>query len=404
MTGQLNLGVFGARRIPSTYSGYETFLTVLLPELASRGHRVTMYCRPAEGKDDVGDYRGVARVELPALRSKQLNTLSHGLVAAARARIAGHDVVLAVNVANAAFTLLARASGQRSVLNTDGQEWLRGKWGRFAKTYFRMSARIAGLSSCALVSDSEGMRSIYRTDFHADSTVIPYCWSNLDTFTSCDALGSRGLRSRGYLLVAGRLNPENNIDRVVDAYVHSGISMPLLVLGAANYDSPVARHIHQVAQSHRGIIVGGHVGDRGSFAALLREAAVYIHAHSVGGINPSLLEAMGCGARIIALSTSFNREAAGDTATYFSSFPDDLPVLLRGIEAAGPTAYDELRQRAQQRVLELFNLEAIADAYEELLLAVAEAHPWRQTTITTRWRTAAGGGLDSNDSSASVAP
>lgn len=73
--GSLDIGVFGARGIPSTYSGYETFLTVLLPDLAARGHRVTMYCRAGEVESS-GSYRGVRRVVLPSVASKQLSTLT----------------------------------------------------------------------------------------------------------------------------------------------------------------------------------------------------------------------------------------------------------------------------------------------------------------------------------------
>ncbi|MEZ5321669.1 MAG: glycosyltransferase [Microthrixaceae bacterium] len=128
----LDIGVYGARGIPSTYSGYETFLTLLLPELARRGDRVTMYCRSGEGFEG-SDWQGVRRVVLPAVAGKNSSTLTHGAVAAMAARTARHDVVLVVNVANAAFCALGRYSGQPVVLNVDGQEWLRGKWGGVAR-------------------------------------------------------------------------------------------------------------------------------------------------------------------------------------------------------------------------------------------------------------------------------
>src|SRR3954451_19497438 len=100
MTDRLNVGVYGARGIPSTYSGYETFLTTLLPALAQRGHEVTMYCRRGQTAQS-GRYQGVRRVVLPAIPGKQFNTLSHGAFAAVAARSRRHDVVLVVNVANA---------------------------------------------------------------------------------------------------------------------------------------------------------------------------------------------------------------------------------------------------------------------------------------------------------------
>ena len=379
----MDLGVFGARGIPSTYSGYETFLTVLLPELAARGHRVTMYCR--RGYSDEGDLKGFRRVLLPSIETKELGTLSHGLVASASSRLSRHDLVFVVNVANALFTLGTRATGRRVVLNTDGQEWLRGKWGPAGRRYFWLSARMAGLASSALVTDCQAMRVVYREQFGADSTVIPYCWTGIDGQARPDALTPFGVRPREYFLVAGRLVPENNIDRVVDAYAASGVRLPIVVLGAANYASPVERRLRAVAAKTGGVVLGGHVADRSAYAALVGQARAYVHAHSVGGINPSLLEAMGCGARVVALSTVFNREALGEAGSYFDDFEEQLPAVLRRLAADDPHGDDHLRGAARQRVQETFGLGAVADAYERLFRAVAQRPAWATTTVRTAW-------------------
>ena len=133
MTRSLSIGVYGARGVPSTYSGYETFLSTMLPQLVERGHDVTMYCRRSDGFEPT-DWKGVHRRVLPDLSGKTTSTLSHGLLAALAARRARHDVVLVVNVANAAYCAIGRFTGQPTVLNTDGQEWKRGKWGRVARS------------------------------------------------------------------------------------------------------------------------------------------------------------------------------------------------------------------------------------------------------------------------------
>ena len=174
----LDIGVYGARGVPSTYSGYETFLTLLLPELAANGDRVTIYCRSGEDFD-ASDWNGVHRTVLPAIPGKNTSTLSHGLVAAVAARAARHDVVLVVNVANAAFCALGRYTGQPVVLNVDGQEWLRGKWGTTARRIFHSSARIA--KWCA---NANGRPSI-----PASCALYPLDPSS-HTGGRCDALGT----------------------------------------------------------------------------------------------------------------------------------------------------------------------------------------------------------------------
>lgn len=376
--------MFGARGIPSTYGGYETFLTVLLPELVARGHRVTIYCR--RGYNDGGDYRGVRRVSLRCLDTKQLGTLSHGLAAAARARPAGHDVVFVVNVANALFALAARATGQRIVLNTDGQEWRREKWGALGRAYFLASAHIARFGASALVSDCEGMREIYEERFASSSTVIPYCWTGIDEDARPELLQSFGVRPRSYFLVAGRLVPENNIERIVEAYASAMVETPMLVLGTANYASPVERRLRQIAAEVPRVILAGHVVDRKAYATVVGEAKAYFHAHSVGGINPSLIEAMGCGARVVALSTVFNREALANCGSYFRDFEEELPEVMRGLDMSDPDGDEHVRKAARERALEVYGLDEVTDAYERLFRAVAGQRRSASTTMETRWR------------------
>ena len=174
----MNIGVYGSRGIPSTYSGYETFLTVLLPELVRRGHAVTIYCRRGAVPEQP-EYKGVKKRFLRSLQTKELGTLTHGALSAIATRVRNHDVVLVVNPANALFCWGATLTGQPVVLNTDGQEWLRGKWGPVGRRAFRFFASIAGRASTALISDSVAMAHVYRDEFAAGSTVIPYCWTDL---------------------------------------------------------------------------------------------------------------------------------------------------------------------------------------------------------------------------------
>ncbi len=378
----LDIGVFGARSIPSTYSGYETFLTTLLPELVARGHRVTMYCRRGE-TDGTGDYLGVRRVLLPAIPGKQWNTLSHGLIASLRARTEQHDVVFAVNVANAPFCAFHRFTNRPVVLNTDGQEWLRGKWGAAGRMFFKSSARVAGHCATALVSDCEAMADVYRDEFHAQSTVIPYCVPALDLRKETGVLDRVGVTPREYFIVGARLNPENNVDTIAEAYSRSSLPLPLLVLGAANYDSPVAAHLNDIAAHDERIRVLGHVDDRSEFFQLLGAARSYLHGHSVGGMNPSLVEAMHAGAYIAALDTPFNRETLGSAGRYFTL--DSLAGVLGEVLAESDETACDRRCDAQSRAAARYSVAAVVDGYEELLISAAVSPSRGPVVVPTRW-------------------
>ncbi|HUQ64395.1 MAG TPA: DUF1972 domain-containing protein [Acidimicrobiales bacterium] len=382
MGRRLDIGVYGARGIPSTYSGYETFLGALLPELAARGHVVTMYCRSGE-VPKMSTYRGVRCVHLPAIHSKQLSTLSHGLLAAARSAVKRHDVVLVVNVANAASAFLLRAVGGRVVLNTDGQEWLRGKWGPVGRKVFLLSARLARWSSNGLVSDCPAMRDVYRARFGSDSTVIPYCWTELQPVRTGATFDRLAIRPHQYFVVGGRLVPENNIVEIAEAYLAGDIAQPLVVLGAGAGRSPVTDGLRRLAVADERLVLAGHIDDRSVFAGLIAEATAYLHGHSVGGINPSLLEAMGCGARIVSLDTPFNREALGSAGDYFDQAADLVPLLQAMSD--DPSRSEQLRKDAHSRARKQFALSDVASAYEELLLDVADSGKSLGRRISTRW-------------------
>jgi glycosyltransferase involved in cell wall biosynthesis len=378
----MKLGVFGARAIPSTYSGYETFLTTLLPEFVRRGHDVTMYCRA--GWVEEREYEGVRLVSLPGIDNKQLSTLSHGMVASIVARTRRHDAVLVVNIANAPHCGLLRLTGQRVALNTDGQEWLRGKWGRAARSYFKLCAKYSSHAASALVSDCNAMKRIYLDDFGVPSVVIPYSRPEMAASDLQGDLRKYAVEPGKFMMVAARLNPENNIDRVAESFARSRIDFPLLVLGTANYASEVSTRLEAIAARDARIRVLGHVGSRADFALLLQSAAAYVHGHSVGGMNPSLLEAMSAGARIVALDTVFNREVVGGAGTYFEL--DSATQALHEVADEPSAATDEYRRQAFERATTLFSLDAVASAYELLLTEVAALRSARgRARVQTTW-------------------
>ncbi len=370
----MKIAVFGIRGIPDTYSGYETFCSVLLPELVARGHDVTLYCRGGRGR--LADYQGVRRESLPSLATKQLDTLTHSFAAAAVARRGDYDVALAFNVANAPAMALFAGGRTATVLNVDGQEWKRGKWGTVGRKVFRVCARVAPHTADVLVTDCDEMKRIYDREFGAPSEVVPYCAPKLlddsvDEIAEKQVLSDHELSRRDYFITGGRLVPENNIDSIVRSYLASGEERPIAVLGAANYRSPVSIELERLAGLHPNVRLLGHIDDRHDFGVLLRNASMYFHGHSVGGINPSLLEAMGVGARIAAYDTPFNREGLGDTGTYFGDPERSVADSIVDLDnAAADTA---LREAARERAFGEFSVDRICSRYEDLLRQTVEA-------------------------------
>lgn len=381
----MRIGVFGARGIPSTYSGYETFLTVLLPALVERGHEVTIYCRSDDA--ELERYRGVERIPLRSIKTKQLDTLTHGWVAARRA-LGQHDVVLAVNLANLPAANWLSRRGTPVLINVDGQEWLRGKWGAAAKWYFRYCARRTRVARAVILNDCDAMAAHYLREFGTKSLVANYCWTGIADDLEYAEVEHRlrrfGLTWREFYFVGGRLVPENNIAEIACSLTRNRRRHAVVVAGDANYDSPVMRALLLLKTQSDLVQLVGHIEDRRDFASLLAGARTYVHGHSVGGINPSLLEAMACGAAIAALDTPFNREALGDAGQYFPR-PDDAVSAV--FEAQSKKA-ENARRAATSRVHKRFPMERSVVEYEAALVHAATGQPggarrrWPKTQLS----------------------
>ena len=306
------------------------------------------------------------------MSTKQFDTLSHSFVAAAATAVRGHDIALVFNVANSPAVALVTKTGTPAILNVDGQEWIRGKWGNTAKKVFYNCAKLAEKTATSLITDCEAMADVYRREFESESAVIPYCWTGLieedERIPQDDVyLESLGLKNREYVVTGGRLIPENHIAEITRSHTKTDLDIPIAVLGAANYDSPVQRELEALAERDDRVRLLGHISDRRGFGVILRDARVYLHGHSVGGINPSIVEAMGVGALIAAYDTPFNREAAGPVAEYFADPTEAVSSSRELVDGE----HNDRRMAGMQRVRDNYSLKAIVDQYEDLLIEVA---------------------------------
>lgn len=301
----LRIAILGSRGYPSTYGGFETFVRRLAPWLVSRGHEVTVYGR-SEGRRRVSEIDGIRVVDTVGLSTKSASTVTHGLTAALSCASERPDVVLALNVANGLGLPLLKARGVPVVMNVDGLEWQRAKWGRLASAGFRLGAHASARIADVLVADSREIARIWTEEFGVDPVFIPYGADVIENVGQ-SRVTALGLTPGSYALVVARLAPENNVELFVDAMAQLDWSIPSVVVGSANYDNPLEGRLRALASAGR-LTWLGHVADQDLLSELWANAGVYFHGHSVGGTNPALLQALGHGAPTIAVDTVYNRE------------------------------------------------------------------------------------------------
>ncbi len=351
------------------FTGFETAFGEIAPRLVEKGHEVTIYCRRAHFPRHLRRpvWKGVRLVYVPAPGGKNFSGILATFFSAIHALVVGrYQLFFFVNVGMGHHAALCRFFGKKVVMNVDGIDWKRAKWGRLARAYFLSAAHSAIRFCNALITDAEVMRKFYVTEFGKETSMIAY-GAYVETSTNPSLIEQFGVAPDGYYLIASRLIPENHADLILEGFLQSGTKRKLVIAGGANYDSPFHRRLNSLATD--AVVFTGHIHDQNVIKELHCNCFAYLHGHSVGGTNPSLLKAMGYGNCIAALDTPFNREVLADTGVFFTRDAADVARRLKEFEE-DPALVGRLRSMGPERIVLEYTWPKIADQYDVLFRQV----------------------------------
>ena len=367
----LRIALMGTRGVPARYGGFETCIEEVGARLVERGHVVVVYCRAGDDGQvpPPWTYRGMRLVHLPALRRRMLETLSHTALSVAHQARFPADAAIVFNAANAPLLPVLRARGIPVATHVDGLEWQRAKWGRAGSRYYRAAEALAVRWSDMLIADAQGIQDYYREEFGVPSRLIAYGAPSLEHLGS-DRLALLDLAPARYHLVVARFEPENHVLEIVEGYRRSTARLPLVVVGSAPYADQYTRLVKEAADGRVRLL--GSVWDQELLDQLYANSLDYLHGHSVGGTNPSLLRAIGAGAASTAFDVTFNREVLGGAGRYFRT-PDDVARLVEVAEAE-PDA-EHARGAAARVRARAYDWDEVAEAYASLCRDLAMQSP-----------------------------
>jgi glycosyltransferase involved in cell wall biosynthesis len=358
------LSIVGTRGIPARHGGFETFAEKLALYLTAKGWDITVYCQLDEpGKQSMDTWQGIKRIKIPVVTRGALGTIIFDWKSTWHAAKSS-QLVLTLGYNTAIFSLLYRIRGIPNIINMDGLEWRREKWNRLEKAWLWFNDRAARRLGNHLIADHpEIERYLTERTPKEKITMIPY---GADAIENADPglIQSMDIEPQGYCLVIARLEPENSILEIVRAYSDKDRGQPLVILGDFN---PELRAFHQ--ELHRAasaeIRFVGAIYDQSLVTTLRHFASLYIHGHSVGGTNPSLLEAMGAGAPVVAHGNRFNRWVCGSSCHFFDG-EADLSLLLDQF-SLNKNMLNEQTEAMRDRQQSQFCWEAILSDYEHCL-------------------------------------
>lgn len=364
-----SVAIIGSRGYPSYYGGFETAVRRVAPHLADHGWGVSVYSRAGETRvDDPAADPRVTPLFTGGLRTRSLSTLSYGFTSSRDAIRRRPDAALVLNVANG-FWLpgLARA-GIPTLVNVDGIEWERAKWGALARRTFLAGARRTARFGTELVFDSRQIAKYWGEVFGREGIFIPY---------GADPAGDplpveQGLAHRGYVLMVARLVPENTVAEFFAAATAIAEHHPVVIVGSTGFGGALDDAAAAVAASSDRVRWLGHLSDDRRLHALWQHAGAYFHGHSVGGTNPALVQAMALGAPTVARDTPYNREVLDGHGVFVSPSPEAITGAVLEL-MADPRRQEILSQAGARRAGEEYTWARVSAAYDAALRGLIRA-------------------------------
>lgn len=356
--------VLGTHGVPAAYGGFETAAENVGLFLRDQGWRVIVYCQvPGRGPATEDTWNGLERINIPVGREGWLGTSEFDLrsiLHASRHR----DVCLTFGYNTAIFNTLQRIRRIPNVINMDGIEWSRARWGKARQAILWTNERIACWVGNDLIADHPVIEEYLATRAKRSKlTTITYGAHALAD-AATDAVTARGLTPGQYLTLICRPIPENSILELVMGFSAERRGHRLAILGNYTPDTDDYHRAVVEAASDEVDFLGA-IYDPDEVAALRFHSSGYLHGHTVGGTNPSLVEALAVGNAVVAHDNPYNRWVAGDGALYFETAADAADCIGQLLSDG------ELRRRlgaaSRQRHAEEFTWEHVAGQYEQLL-------------------------------------
>lgn len=365
-TTRRTVAIIGSRGYPSYYGGFETLVRKLAPYLADRNWDVTVFCRPGSTRNDDPSIDDRIRcIETGGLNGQSTSTLSYGMTSSFRAALARPDVALVLNVANGFWLPFLHRSRVKTLVNVDGIEWEREKWGSNAKRVFRLGAKLTARYADEIVCDSGEIRRIWAQKYNVLGTLIAYGGETNVVTTPVE-----GLTPRRFILVVARFVPENSINEFLDATERIK-EIQIVIVGSSGYGGALEERVRRLASARANFLWLGHVSDDSKLFWLWENCLIYFHGHSVGGTNPALIQAMACRAAVLARDTPYNREVLKSAGEYVVNDGHQIARRIQDL-ADDPARLADMRNSGYSRMVDEYTWDKICGLYHHSLVNLSQ--------------------------------
>ncbi|OGM21175.1 hypothetical protein A2714_03115 [Candidatus Woesebacteria bacterium RIFCSPHIGHO2_01_FULL_38_9] len=310
-----NIGIIGVRGLEVVYSGFETFVRNLIDRSDRSKFYYFLFSRAGYQKKK-SNGENFKDIVVSTLSNKYLETPIYGFFSTIYSIFLPLDAVLYLSVANTPFLWLQRFRKRKIIVNVDGLDWKRARWPLFGKIYLKLCEYFTVKFSDIIVCDSKSVLSYYKKRYGFNNIINIAYGAEVKKRKAGTTLTKFNLEKNKYFLFVGRLTPENKVDEFISAFKGIKTNFKCVVMGDSFFENSYKRKLIRISKSDKRIVFTGILKGK-SYEEIGSNAFAYIETKSVGGIHPSLLEAMAFGNCIIARNLSEHREALANTGLYY---------------------------------------------------------------------------------------
>lgn len=335
----MRIAIIGTVGVPANYGGFETLVENLIGKNCSSDIEYTVFCSKQAYQTKLSKYKNAKLVYLP-FKATGLQSIFYDAFSLLKS-MGKFDIILYLGVSVPILNIFKRLSGAKLIANVDGLSQERGKYNKFQKLYLRYLTTNEMLKPDAIISDNKGIQDYAKNNYNRDSFLIAYGGDQVLRKVTPEEqnriLTKYGLFKDKYAISVCRIEPENNCHMTLEAFAKAN----RMIFFIGNWDkSEYGRSLKEKYKNNPNVITHNPIYDIDELYALRNNANIYVHGHSVGGTNPSLVEAMFFKKPIVCFNVIYNRETTYNLADYFSSV-DELILQLNNHKNSGNSLYEK---------------------------------------------------------------
>ena len=362
---KLKVGIIGTVGVPACYGGFETLVHYLLPNM-KRQFDATVYCsaKSYPKEKQLKTYQG-AKLHYIPLEANGFQSVIYDLWSMVHA-LFYMDVLLVLGVSGCMFLPVIKLFSKKKVIvNIDGLEWRRPKWNKYAKRFLLFSEKMACKYADEIVTDNRILKEYVKIRYNVDGNLIEYGADHVQKVDIVkNDLKKYAFLQGDYAFKVARIEPENHLHTILEAFEEFS-ALPLVIVGNWN-NSDYGKKLRNYYSKYDHIYLLDPIYDSIALNVLRSNAKVYVHGHSAGGTNPSLVEAMFLGLPILSFDVIYNRVTTNNQCIYFEK-ADDLKELISNLDQLPlSTVASKMRQYAKGK----YTWKVISNKYMDVFAGI----------------------------------